>query len=92
MAQKHQATTLGTTAQKVFTFPAGQSSVRCYVQNNDATNAVYIGTSTVTATGATTGIKIAPGAMLEFHFDGGDSLWAVAAAGTPSLTILSMRN
>ena len=92
MAQKHQTTTLSTTAQKVITFPNTQASVRCYFQNNDATNAVWIGNSTVTTSGATVGLKIAAGATMELHFDGGDTVWAIAAAGTPSLTVLSMKN
>lgn len=83
--------TTGATAQKLC---AGRSSRRgLIIKNHDATNAVLIGNSAVAATGVTNGgLQLAAGATLQLtDFNASiqqDEFWAVAAAGTPIVSVL----
>jgi len=60
------------------------------VQNNHASNTVYIGTSTVTAdTTATGGYQLGPSDSVAFTLDGSAALYAIAsAAGDTPVTTL----
>lgn len=84
------------TPTKVLTLPnAGNANVVAVsLQNNDATNDIYIGQSNVTASAGTRqGFKIAKGGtVLQLLCDAGDSLFAISNAGTPYLNILWTKN
>ena len=88
----HASVTTSTNASKAITLPTGAGLVRVILQNNDATNDIYIGAKNVTASGSNAGIKIAKGTTYEFTLDGGDTIYAVSNAGTPALTIAWTRN
>jgi len=62
------------------------------VQNNHASNTVYIGASTVTAdTAATGGYQLGPSDSVAFTLDGSVALWAISsAAGSTPVTTLEM--
>ena len=82
MALQHANITVGTTATKLFTLPAGlQRGVAVQIQNLD-TVAVFIGDSTITATGATRGHSIAANATQQLWLNSGDSVYGISAAGT----------
>jgi len=81
-------TSIGGTAAKV---PGTALNYRraIIVQNNHASNTVYLGSSTVTAdTAATGGYQLGPGDSVAFTLDGSVDLYAIAsAASTPVCTI-----
>jgi hypothetical protein len=82
MALVHINTTVGTTATKVMTLPIGlKNSVAVQFQNLDSA-AVFIGDASVTTSGATRGHSIAANATQQFWLNGGDTVWAISAAGT----------
>jgi hypothetical protein len=60
------------------------------VANHDATNAVFIGPKTVTASGATGGLRVAPGQVVTLP-PIWDDLWGIAAAGTPVVSVAVVR-
>lgn len=93
MALNHLTATLSTTAQKVLALPIGGGQVRCYFQNADATNDIYIGGKGVTTSGANQGLRIAKSSLpMEMTLDAGDVIYAIGSAGTPALTIIWTRN
>jgi hypothetical protein len=55
------------------------------IQNLDATNAIWVGGSNVSATD---GVKVAAGATLAGYLFSGDSLYVIAGAGTPTAAVL----
>ena len=81
-------TTVGASATKV---PATALDYRraILVQNNHATQTVYLGTSTVTAdTAATGGYQLGPSDSVTFTLDGSADLWAIASgSSTPVCTV-----
>jgi hypothetical protein len=82
MAIVHLNTTVGTTVTKVLTLPTGlKASVAVQFQNLDSA-AVFIGDSTITASGATRGHSIAANATQQFWLNPGDVVWAISAAGS----------
>ena len=58
------------------------------VQNQDSAINIYIGGATVTASGATTGIKIQAGQSFPLTLLNSDSLYAIAASGTPNVVVM----
>jgi hypothetical protein len=82
MALTHANITVGTTPTKIVQLPTGgPRGIAVQIQNLD-TVAVFIGDATITATGATRGHSIAVNATQQLWLNGGDSVYAISAAGT----------
>jgi len=82
MALIHANITVGTTPTKIVQLPTGGArGIAVQIQNLD-TVAVFIGDATITATGATRGHSIAVNATQQLWLNGGDSVYAISAAGT----------
>ena len=93
MALNHRTVTANTTTATLLArVNSGSGKINVTVGNNDASNAIYIGASNVTASGATQGLKLAAGANINLQVDGGDSIYVISASGTPSTTILWFGN
>jgi len=92
MALNHITVTTGTTAKPLVTVPTSAGKVNVYISNNDSSNDVFIGAKTVTATGTTQGFRIPKSTNVSLQVDGGDAIYAVAAAGTPAVSILWFGN
>jgi hypothetical protein len=81
MALVHTNSTVGTTITRILKMPVGVQNTAVQIQNLDAA-AVFVGDSTVTATGATRGHSIAANATFQFWLSAGDEVYAISAAGT----------
>ena len=81
MALIHTNSTVGTTVTRILKVPAGVQSTAVQVQNLDVA-AVFVGDSTVTATGATRGHSIAANGTFQFWLNSGDEVFAISALGT----------
>ena len=82
MALVHINSTVGTTVTKLFTLSGGISNpVAVQIQNLDAA-AIFVGDSSITATGATRGHSIAAAGTFQLWLSSGDTLYAISAAGT----------
>jgi len=89
MAQlAHATVSVGTTAQTLLTVPSGSRKVILYVRNNHATQTVYVGDNTVTASGATQGIGIAPTTVQSFEFSAGTPVSAIASGAGTSVSYM----
>jgi hypothetical protein len=60
------------------------------IQNLDSSIVIYVGTSTVTNSGATRGIKLTAGQSMVLQVGQGCAVYAVAASGTPDCAILEL--
>lgn len=76
--------TLSTTAKRVSL--RNKSKIRTTIANTDASIIVYVGTSTVTSS---TGYKLVAGAKVTF--EGIDTVYCLAASGTPVVTVLETK-
>ena len=92
MALNHNTVTLGTTVKALVKVPTGSGKVNVYISNNDSSNDFFIGASTVTATGATQGFRIPKSTNVTLQVDGGDTIYAISAAGTPTASVLWFGN
>lgn len=92
MALNHTTVTLGTTAKPIITVPTGQRKVEFNISNNDTSNDVFIGAKTVTSTGTTQGFKIPKNTNVQINVDGGDTIYGVGSAGTPTVSVLWFGN
>ena len=92
MALNHNTVTLGTTAKGIVKVPSGSGKVNVYISNNDGSNDVFIGASNVTATGTTQGFKVAKSTNVSLQVDGGDTIYGIAASGTPTVSVLWFGN
>jgi hypothetical protein len=82
MALVHLNATVGTTATQLFTLPSGLArNVAVQIQNLDSA-AIFIGDTSITATGAGRGHQIAAGASFQIWLNSGDRVFAISAAGT----------
>jgi hypothetical protein len=82
MALVHINATVGTAVTKVLTIPVGLANpIAVQFQNLDSA-AVFIGDATVTTSGATRGHSIAAAGTFQLWLSGGDTVWAISAAGT----------
>ena len=82
MALVHINSTVGTTVTKLFTLSGGIANpVAVQIQNLDAA-AIFVGDSSITATGATRGHSIAAAGTFQLWLSSGDTLYAISAAGT----------
>lgn len=59
------------------------------VKNEDATIKIFIGTATVTNSGATAGVSLAAGASMQIPVLSGTKLYASSASGTPSVSFIA---
>jgi hypothetical protein len=92
MALNHNTVTLGTTAKILVKVPSGAGKVNVYISNNDASNDFFIGASTVTSSGATQGFRVPKSTNVQLQVDGGDTIYAISAAGTPTGSVLWFGN
>lgn len=58
------------------------------IQNLDSSINIWVGSSTVTSTGATRGLRIGPGQMIGFTLGQGCPVYAIATSGTVDVAIL----
>jgi hypothetical protein len=92
MGNLHAPRTTNATENRHEASPASATWLRRIIFNNHATDPVYIGTDTVTASGATQGLKIPAGTSREI-IDCQDAIHIIAdATKTPSYTILEISN
>jgi hypothetical protein len=87
-AGSQQYTTSTSTATLIASVPADtvrESAGWVYIQNTDMTNAVYVGGSNVSSSN---GVSIAHGTGLPVFLFSGNSLYVIAAAGTPVVAVL----
>ena len=92
MALNHATVTLGTTAKVLIKVPTGVGKVNVYISNNDSSNDFFIGASSVTATGATQGFRVPKSSNVSLQVDGGDVIYGISAAGTPTGSVLWFGN
>jgi hypothetical protein len=84
MALVHINATVGTTPTKLFTLSGGIANpIAVQIQNLDSA-AIFIGDSSITATGATRGHSIAAAGSFQLWLSSGDTVWGISAAGTTS--------
>jgi hypothetical protein len=82
MALVHTNSTVGTTPTQIVQVQTGlQRNIAVQIQNLDSA-AIFIGDSTVTASGATRGHSIAAAATFQIWLNPGDKVYAISAAGT----------
>jgi hypothetical protein len=82
MAFYSQNNTVRTTPTEIVTLPPGVGKGRAIQIFNADTAAIFIGTSTVTTSGATRGRSLAANGQYQIWIDGGDTVYAISAAGT----------
>jgi len=90
MALKQSNATVGITATKLFTLPAGLPYTAVQISNGH-TSSIFLGaSSSVTAAGANHGQTLGANASLQFWLNSGDEVWGIAsiASGTGDITIL----
>ena len=93
MALNHTTiTTNSSTATLLAKVNSGAGKINVTIGNNDSSNAIYIGASNVSTSGATQGLKLAASTNINLQVDGGDSIYVISASGTPSVTILWFGN
>lgn len=81
-----QATvTISTAATLLFTAPNGGSVT---IRNEDAAIKVFIGSATVTNSGATAGVSLAAGASITIPLKSNEPIFAVAASATPAVSVV----
>lgn len=82
-----QTTTNTTTAVPVLQMAGAEGPITVVVRNNDGTNAAWLGAAGVTAT---TGLNLPANTTLPpLQLGSGDDLYALAAAGTPVIQVLT---
>jgi len=81
MALVHLSSTVGTTPTLICQIQTGLGSVPVQVNNQNA-QPIFIGDETITATGANRGTRVASNGNFQVWAHGGDSIYAISAAGT----------
>ena len=92
MALNHNTVTLGTTVKALVKVPNGAGKVNVYISNNDGSNDFFIGASNVTSSGATQGFRVPKSTNVTLQADGGDTIYGISAAGTPTASVLWFGN
>jgi len=87
MALVHLNASAGTSPSLIFTLENGIGTVPVQIQNGDAAP-IWIGDSSITATGATKGHVIAAAGTFQLWLHGNDKVYAVSAAGTAAGAIV----
>ena len=77
-----------TTAQTLFIVPTGVRRALVNIHNNHATNTVYIGDGTVTASGTTQGLPILAGVTQTLEFTPGTTISVIASGASTSVSFL----
>jgi hypothetical protein len=86
MALVHNSVTVGTSPTIIATIPAGNPLTAVQVSNSD-TQPIFLGDETLTATGATKGVRMATVTNLQVWLNAGDVLYAVSVAGTAANSV-----
>jgi hypothetical protein len=82
MALVHLNATVGTTATRILTVQSGITNpVAVQFQNLDSA-AIFIGDSSITATGSGRGHSVAAAGTFQLWLSAGDVVYAISAAGT----------
>jgi hypothetical protein len=81
MALIHASATVGTTPTLICSVQVGLGSVPVQINNQNA-QPIFIGDTTITATGAGRGTRIASNGNFQVWAHGGDNIYAISAAGT----------
>jgi len=78
MALRHINTQVGTTVNLLLKVPTGVKQTAVQIFNNTGAT-IYLGDSSLTATGATVGNALATAGSLQIWLNAGDELYAVCA-------------
>lgn len=89
MPIEHQAFTVGTSASIIAQIPEGNPKTSVFIYNNDNSE-IFIGDSTVTVSGADTGLRIPKSIVFEIELNAEDKLYAVSAAGTSANAVVTL--
>jgi hypothetical protein len=81
MALVHGTFTVTTSPTLLVTIPAGNPTTTVTVTNDD-NSSVFIGDSTVAASGADKGITVVKNVNYNISLNAGDKLYGISAAGT----------
>jgi hypothetical protein len=81
MAIVHNNVQVLTTPTILFRMPATTRYTAVSIQNNHSA-AIFVGDSTITASGATAGHSVATGATYQLWLNAGDVVYAISAANT----------
>jgi len=81
MALRHINAQSQTTATPLLQIPTGLDYVAVQIYNGHSA-AIFVGDSTVAASGATRGNSIANGTSQQIWLNGGDTLWVISAAAS----------
>ena len=85
---QHGTIVVGATAQTLFIVPTGIKRALLYVRNNDSSKTIYIGDSTVAASGSTQGLAIPAATTQALEFTGGTIISAIASGASTSVSYL----
>ena len=83
MALIHDSFTVTTSPTLLATIPAGNPTTIVTISNDD-NSSVFIGDSTVAASGADKGITVVKNVNYNVSLNAGDKLYGISAAGTAS--------
>ena len=78
MPLQHVNNQVGTTARCIVKVPSGVQQTAVQVFNNTGAT-IYLGDTSITATGATIGNAVANAASVQVWLQGGDELYAICA-------------
>lgn len=78
MALVHSTTTVTTTSKLLIEMPSGISYTAAQIYNNTGST-IYVGDSSITATGATVGNGITNGSSLQIWLNANDDVYVVCA-------------
>ncbi len=81
MSLVHISATVGTTPTLLCTVETGLGSVPVQINNQNA-QPIFVGDTTISATGAGRGTRIAANGNFQLWAHGGDTIYAISAAGT----------
>jgi hypothetical protein len=83
-----KTTAAGNATAQIFRAGTFNDPVQVTIQNTDATNPVYLGGSTVAASGATLGEKLLAGITKQLPaVIGNDSMYAISTGGTVNVVV-----
>jgi hypothetical protein len=85
---QHGTVTVGTTAQTLLITPVGVRRALVTIRNNHASNIVYVGDGTVTASGSTQGIAIPASSTLQLEFASGTTITVIASGASTTVSYL----
>lgn len=86
MALVHDTFTVTTSPTLIATIPAKNPTIMVTVVNDD-NSSIYIGDSTVAASGADKGLTVVKNTSYNIALNAGDNLYAISSAGTASNSV-----